>query len=154
MKKNWLEQCPDKFKPVYYSRYVDDIFVLLKPRDHLIKFRDQLNKCHPNMEFSFKESKNGKLFYLDVEASQEENMSVTTVYHKPTYSCVYTYFDSFLRTTYAFSMIYTLVFICFSICSNWTNSHNKLVFLKDVFFKNMYSISFIDKCFKTFFDRL
>ena len=50
-------------------------------------------------------------------------------------------------------MIYTLVFRCFSICSNWTNFHNELVFLKDIFFKNGYPISFIDKCFKTFLDR-
>ena len=50
-------------------------------------------------------------------------------------------------------MIYTLVFRCFSICSNWTNFHNELVFLKDIFFKKGYPISFIDKCFKTFLDR-
>ena len=24
----WLNDCPDKFKPVFYKRYVDDIFVL------------------------------------------------------------------------------------------------------------------------------
>ena len=60
----------------------------------------------------------------------------------------------FLPTTYKFGMIYTLVFRCFSICSNWTNFHNELVFLKDIFLKNGYPISFIDKCFKTFLDRL
>ena len=26
----WLEQCPNEFKPVFYRRYVDDIFVLFK----------------------------------------------------------------------------------------------------------------------------
>ena len=41
-------------------------------------------------------------------------------------------------------MIYTLVFRCSSIFSNWTNFHNKLVFLKDIFLKNRYPISFID----------
>ena len=51
-------------------------------------------------------------------------------------------------------MIYTLVFRCFSIFSNWTNFHNKLVFLKDMFLKNRYPISFIDKCFKTFLHQL
>ena len=51
-------------------------------------------------------------------------------------------------------MIYTLFFRCFSICSSWTNFHNELVFLKDIHFKNGYPISFIDKCFKTFLDRL
>ena len=71
-KKKWLEQCPDEFKPVYYRRYVDDIFVLFKSRDHLIKFRDYLNKCHSNMKFSFEEEKNGKLSFLDVEVFEKE----------------------------------------------------------------------------------
>ena len=84
--------------------------------------------------------------------SREGNKYATTVYGKPTFSGVYTHFDSFLPTTYKFSMIYTLVFRCFSICSNWTNFHNELVFLKDIFFKNGYPISFIDKFFKTFLD--
>ena len=51
-------------------------------------------------------------------------------------------------------MIYTLVFRCFSICFNWTNFHNELAFLKDILFKNGYPISFMEKCFKTFLDRL
>ena len=25
--RKWLEDCPDNFRPVYYKRYVDDIFV-------------------------------------------------------------------------------------------------------------------------------
>ena len=154
MKKKWLEQCPNKFKLVYYRRYVDDIFVLFKSRNHLIKFRDYLNKCHPNMKFSFEGGKNGKMSFLDVEVSLEGNQFATPVYHKPTFSGIDTHFDSFLPTTYKFSMIYTLVFRCFSICSNWTNFHNELVFLKDTFFKNEYPISFIDKCFKTFLDQL
>ena len=28
--KKWLEECPDKSKPIYYRSYVDDIFVLFK----------------------------------------------------------------------------------------------------------------------------
>ena len=26
-KSNWMKDCPKDFKPVYYKRYVDDIFV-------------------------------------------------------------------------------------------------------------------------------
>ena len=51
-------------------------------------------------------------------------------------------------------MIYTLVFRCFSICSNWNNFHNKLAFLKDIFLENGYPISITDKYFKTILDRL
>ena len=121
---------------------------------HLIKFMDYLNKCHSNRKFSFEKEKNGKLSFLHVEVSREGNKFATTVYRKPTFSGVYTHLDSFLSTTCKFSMIHTLVFRCFSICSNWTNLHNELAFLKDIFLENGYPISFIDKCFKTFFDRL
>ena len=102
------------------------------------------------MKFSFEEEKNGKLSFLDVEVPREGNKFPTTVCRKPTFSGVYMRFDSFLPNTYKFSMIYTLVFRYFSICSNWTNFHNELVFLRDTFLKNGYPISFIDKYLKHF----
>ena len=72
-------------------------------------------------------------------------------YHrKPTFSGVYMHFDSVLPATYKFSMIYTSFFRCFSICSNWTNFHSKLVFVKDIFLKGGWPMSLIDECFKTF----
>ena len=106
------------------------------------------------MNFSFEEEKNGKLSFPEVEVSQEGNKFATTVYRKPTFSSVYTHSDSFLPTTYKFSMIYTLVFRCFSTCFNWAIFHNELVFLIDIFLKNGYPISFLDKCFKTFYNQL
>ena len=47
--RKWLEECPSEFKPVFYRRYVDDIFVLFKSADHLEKFCNYFNTCHPNM---------------------------------------------------------------------------------------------------------
>ena len=85
----------DKFKPVCYRRYVDDIFVLFKSRDQLMKFSDYLNKCHPNMKFSFEEEKIGKLSFLNVEVSREGSKFATTAYRKPTFSDAYTHFDGF-----------------------------------------------------------
>ena len=38
----WLEQCSKEFKPVFYRRYVDDIFILFKSAEHLLKFRNDL----------------------------------------------------------------------------------------------------------------
>ena len=51
-------------------------------------------------------------------------------------------------------MVFTLACHCFKICSDWTKFHEKLSFLKQVFFKNGYPLSFIDNCFKTFVDKL
>ena len=33
--KNWLNNCPQGFKSVFYRRYVYDIFILFKSNDHL-----------------------------------------------------------------------------------------------------------------------
>ena len=131
----WLEQCPKEFKPAFYRRYVDDIFVLFESAEHLSKYRDYFNTRHPNMSFSFEQEKNGKLSFLDVEVSREKGKFVTTVYRKPTFSGVYTHFESFLPTVYKFGMGYTLVYRCFKICSDWTKFHEELSFLKQVFLK-------------------
>ena len=48
--EKWLEQCLEEFKLVDYKRYVDNIFALFRSRNHLIKFRDYFNTCHPNMK--------------------------------------------------------------------------------------------------------
>ena len=32
---NWLKDCPKDFKPCYYKRYVDDIFVLFNKPEHV-----------------------------------------------------------------------------------------------------------------------
>ena len=67
------------------------------------------NTCHPNVSFSFEEEQNGKISFLDVEISRENDKFVTTVYRKPTFSSVYTHFESFLTSTQKFGMFYTLV---------------------------------------------
>ena len=32
--QNWLDNCPLEYRPSYYRRYVDDIFVLFKSSGH------------------------------------------------------------------------------------------------------------------------
>ena len=51
-------------------------------------------------------------------------------------------------------MVYTLVYRCFRICSNWTQFHTELIFLKGIFQKNGYPKNFIDKCFKKFLNNV
>ena len=50
----WLNNCPDEFKPVYYKRYVDDVFVLFQSLQHLEKFNEYLNTKHTNIKFTSK----------------------------------------------------------------------------------------------------
>ena len=100
------------------------------------------------------QEENGKLAILDIEVSREKGKFVTTVYRKPTFSGVYTHFESFLPTIYKFGMVYTIAYCCFKICSDWTKLHEELSFLKQGSSKNRYPLPFIDNCFKTFVDKL
>ena len=65
------------------------------------------------MSFSHEVERDGKLSFLDVNVFREERQFVTNVYRKPTFSGVYTYFESFLPATYKFGMFYTLAYRCF-----------------------------------------
>ena len=75
----WLEQCPKELKPVFYRIYVDEIFVLFESAEHLSKFQNYFNTCHPNLSLSFEQEKDGKLSFLDIEVSWEKGKFVTTV---------------------------------------------------------------------------
>ena len=95
-----------------------------------------------------------KLSFLDEEVSRQESKFVTKFYRKPTFSGAYTHFDSFLPTVFKFDMVFTLACQSFNFFSHWTKFVEELNFLKGVFFKIEYFLSFIDKCFKTVIKKL
>ena len=88
----WLEKCPLQFRPKYYRRYVDDIFLMFGSRDHVKKFFKYMNSPHPNIQFTCEVESNNKISFLDI--------SVTSLYGKKTFSGVYLNFNSFLPMDY------------------------------------------------------
>ena len=151
---NWLDSFPLEYRPSYYRRYVDDIFVLFKLSDHIKRFQSYLNSCHVNMSFNIEPEQNNKISFLDVNVIREQGKFTTSVHRKPTFSGVYTHFDSFLPDTYKIGMICTLVNRSFRIYSSWSKFHQQLIFLREIFQKNGYSENFIDRCFKLSLDRI
>ena len=106
------------------------------------------------MSFTIERKKQNRMSFLDAEIIREDKTFTTSVYRKPTFSGVYTYFDSFLPSTYKFGSVYTLAYKCLSIFSSWTKLHNELVCLKETSLKNGYPEDFINKCFKKFMDNI
>ena len=141
--KNWLQNCPSDFKPFYFRRYVDYIFVLFTSPERLEAFRNFLNGRHVNMSFTTKCEKQSRMFFLDVQIT-------TSVYSQPTFSGVYIHLHSFLPSTYKFGTVYTLAYRRFRICSSWTKLHTELFCLKEIFSKNGFPKKFINKFFKKF----
>ena len=53
----WLNDCPEKFKPLFYKRYADGIFVFFKRPEHVKPFVDYVNSKHKDINFSFETEK-------------------------------------------------------------------------------------------------
>ena len=171
-KENWLESCLLPYRPFYYRRYFDDIFVLFSFPEHLKPFQSNLNSRHGNRSFTIENEKDNRVFFLDVNIIREQGKFTTSVYYKQTFSGIFTYFYSFLPSTYKIDIIHTLLFRCFQICSDWTKFHLELVKLcrcfwifsdqskfylelvklMDVFQSNSYPGNFINNLFKEFLD--
>ena len=90
--------------------------------------------------------------FLDVNIICEKDKFITSVYCKPTFSGIYTHFDSLLPSSNKISLLHTLLYRCFRICSDWTKFHLELVKLTDAFKNNGYPENFINNCFKVFLD--
>ena len=92
--------------------------------------------------------------FLDIAIIREDKTFTISVYRKPTFSEVYTHFDSFLPSTYNFGTVYTLAYRCLRICCSLTKCRNEVVCLKQVFLKYGYPEDFINKYLKTFMDNI
>ena len=117
--QNWLNNCPTEFKPLYYKRYVDDIFVLLPNSASLNKLQNYMNQQHPNMNFTTESEDDNSLPFLDVYVTRVQSSFITSVYRKPTFSGVYTHFTSYLPSVYKESLVSTLLYRAYRICLSW-----------------------------------
>ena len=85
--------------------------------------------------FRLNKKKNGKFSFLDSEISREKgNTVLRTVYRKPTFSGLYTHFESFLSTVYKFGMFIALFMIVSEFVLTGQSFIKNLVFLKEVRF--------------------
>ena len=93
----WLEKYPPEFRPVIFTKYVDDIFLLFQNINQIEKFKCYLNLKHANIKFSSEIQMNN---FLDIKIVRENNKFTTSVYHKPTFSGVFTILESFILISY------------------------------------------------------
>ena len=152
--QKWLDTCPLEFKPKYYRRYVDDIFVMCETVEKLTLFKDYLNSKHENITFTSEVEIDGKIPFLDMMINRNNGKMVTSVYRKPTFTGVYTHFHSFIPSVYKFGLLSTLLFRYFTLQSNYVLFHLEVVELKKIFLKNGYPSRFIDTCIKKFREKM
>ena len=148
-----LENCSSYFKPIVYRRFVDDTFLLSWSKDHVEKFRNYLNNQHKNIKFTSEIEENGSLSFLDIKISRENNKFVASVYLKPTFSGVFTNFESFIPDIYKCGLTEVLLHRSFRLCSNNKNIRREIETLKSILKRNSHPHNLVNHCIKHFWIR-
>ena len=78
----------------------------------------------------------------------------TSVCRKPTFSGVFTNYESFIPTYQKRGLLHTSLHRSFSICCDFKTFHFEIDHLKTILIKNNYPLNFIDSCIKSFLNKL
>ena len=148
--KEWFDNCPSHFKPIVYSSYVDDIFVLFSSKEHLQPFVDDMNKQDRCIKFTSETEKNNTFSFLDINITRQNNQLKTSVYRKPTFSGVFTHYENYIDQSYKKSLIFTLLSRCYSICSDYALFHLEVEKLREIKKKQL-SVQYYRSINKNFF---
>ena len=117
---------------------------------HPIKWNKQ-QKC---LRFTSEAENDNSFSFVDIKIIRQNRQFKTSVYRKPTFSGVFTHYESYLDQTYKKSLIDTLLFRCFSICSDYTLFHLEVEHLREILKKNSYPSGIIEQSIKSFLNKL
>ena len=109
-----------------------------------MKFFDYLNSRHPNIKFKFEKQNGGKLAFLDILISNENDNFCTIVFRKKISIGLYTNFTSFTPFSYKIGLIKTLLHRAFEISSSWNFFDQEKQAIKNLLMKNLYPSNLID----------
>ena len=144
-------------KPLVYKRYVDDVFLIFKHRDHVQNFLNFVNSLHGNIKFTCEEEKTSSIPFLDLLIKRYNNESYNTeIYRKTTDTGLYTSPNSFCDFKYKRNMIKGLIYRSWTLPSTYDNSVKSVNKLLTILQNNGYSKSLlesmafetIDKCIR------
>ena len=128
--ENWLNKCPIKFKPSFYRRYVDDIFVVFESPESAHSFREYMSSKHHNINFTIDQENIGSLSCLDVTVCRKNGKFVTSFYRKPPFDGGFHHYESLIRTYLKRGLLHTLLHRSFSICCDFKTFHFEINHLK------------------------
>ena len=136
-----------KQRPAIYARYVDDIFVCIKDTSELLLLKEELQKSS-GLNFTYEESKEGRLPFLDILVTAQEAGFKTTVYTKKTNTGLCLNGNSECPQNYINSTISAYIKRALTHCSTWENTHEELQRITQVLVNNGYKNTDINNAIK------
>ena len=123
--------------PLLYNRFVDDTFSIFESKEKSEDFFVRLNNLDPALCFTVEYEKDGQLPFMDVKLSRINGKFERSVYRKPTFTGMYTRWDSFSPTSQKIALMRSLTSRAHRICSPSTLSE-EMKTLQEIFIDNGY----------------
>ena len=124
--------------PRVYNGFVDDTFSITESERSCRDFFYRLKGLHPALQFTMHMAADNKLPFLDVLVQRLNGQAVRSMYRQPTFTGLYTRWDSFVPTSQKIGLIKSLSSRVLNSCSKSTVK-NELAKLKNIFAKKRIS---------------
>ena len=129
----------------FYSRYVDDIFCVVRNGTDLGGLLDDFNDAHSALNFTMECEEEDKFSFLDVLLTRMPDGAITRrVHRKATWKGQYTHFHSFVPIRHKQNLVRCLAHRARRICSRET-VNEELSLIRNVLHDNGYPDRFIDR---------
>ena len=109
---------------------------------------NHLNWEDKKIKFTYEKESKISLPFLDSLISRSKNDFKTSVYHKQTFSRVYSNFNSFIYDPYKIGLTFTLLFRTFSVVSDFSKFPKEVSHVKEILRKNAFPIRLVGNCIK------
>ena len=138
LEEEYILKNVSEFAPVFYRRYVDDTFCLMKENTHISSFLEFVNSIDPNIQFDVETETNNQLPFLDTVVTRSVNNSFPDISNrvKATDRGLLYHFSSFIPKIYKNNLIHCLIYRVYHIASSYHLFHMNLMTLKKKFISN------------------
>ena len=134
-----------EYLPLVWYRYIDDIFFIWRHGEEKLKFfLDDLNKYHPNINFTH-ESNKECINFLDLKVSLLDNKLSTDLYIKPTDRHQYLHYSSSHPDHTKKSIVYSQTLRLNRVCSVEADFVRRKKEMKSWFLKRGYPENIINR---------
>ena len=139
-----FKDCNTIDQPVFYTRYVDDIFCVFRKDCDYRLFQARLNSLHSSLKFTH-EMGGEAMSFLDTFVRLQPGGVSSTVYRKPTNTNVLLNSTAVAPTSWKTGLMKCLLNRAKVVCSDDKALHNEHIKLQSVFYDNGYSQQQFDR---------
>ena len=148
--KQWIQECPPEFRPVFYRRYVDDTFLIFNKQEHVNKFHEYINQQHQSIKFTNELEENRKLPFLDILLEHSNNKITTSIYRKKSHTGAGINYISHIYNNYKLSAFTTFLYRAWRLSHDYVSLHTEFNSIRTYFLSNGYPDRIIFKKIRNF----